>query len=206
MTALLAHWTTTVGIAGIAVVLATIANLFRDPDHNPETPPPKWVLVLLAITDLLSVVAPKGRVGIGQTRASIPLLPSRKAKAAKLADKLPPATALLPLVFFLMSCGAVGQALGIRLKECAVGAVPLVAAGLLGQAMQSLLGQPGARGWDDFAKTDLVAQGIEIGKCAAKGAVHNLTMLVPPGASPDPHVRAAIERGQIWLAAQGAAE
>lgn len=66
-------------IAGLLIAIGTavtlIANRFRDPDNDPATPPPKWVQWALAIADVLSFVATKGKAGVAGP-LNLPGLPS----------------------------------------------------------------------------------------------------------------------------------
>lgn len=76
------NWPLLAAMSGAFVVfLSTVANLFNDPDHDPNTPPPKWVQVLWKVIDVLSLVSRPGSAGM-VGRASLPGLPSR--------DKEPP--------------------------------------------------------------------------------------------------------------------
>jgi hypothetical protein len=105
-----AHWLGISGaVLGTLMVAATIANVFRDPDSNPDTPPPKWV----QIVDALALLAQKNRVGV-IGRFSIPGVKSRRRGArgkVPTPPATPPAATVLVLVALssLAGCASWGE-------------------------------------------------------------------------------------------------
>ncbi len=77
MTWLAVHWPLLVSILGPsgAVFVSTIINVFGDPDHDPQTPPPVWVVPFVILQGFLTLRAAPGRKGldgIGDGRWSVP--------------------------------------------------------------------------------------------------------------------------------------
>jgi hypothetical protein len=99
-----AHWAVVSGIlTPVAVAtLSAFATEFGDPDHNPETPAPLWLVPFIALRDVLSLRVPRGRVGIMGSRWSIPgHYPRKKAKGLTLPPNGGKAAAMLPIIFAL---------------------------------------------------------------------------------------------------------
>ena len=66
-------------IPAIPVLIASIVTEFEDPDHNPATPPPRWVRVLRILQYILTTRVPEDRKGLFGTKWSLPgLWPSKK--------------------------------------------------------------------------------------------------------------------------------
>ncbi len=72
---------TLIGTA-IGVSIATIVSLFSDPDNDPKTPPPKWVVPFIIMQRVFTIVAPKGTLGLFGGRISIPVLHFPRVKGA----------------------------------------------------------------------------------------------------------------------------
>jgi hypothetical protein len=74
-----AHWPVIVmlGTPPLGILVATIVSMYSDPDHDPKTPPPVWVIPFLVIQQLMTLRAAHGRKGIegvGDGRWSFPLV------------------------------------------------------------------------------------------------------------------------------------
>lgn len=72
-----AHWPMLAATLGPAfgVFVATVINVFGDPDHDPQTPPPKWVVPFVILQGFLTLRAAPGRKGldgVGDGRWSVP--------------------------------------------------------------------------------------------------------------------------------------
>jgi hypothetical protein len=117
----IAHWVaiSSWGVAGL-ILLATVIKVVRDPGLSPGDK-------FAAIIDALALVASKGHVSLGNTRASLPLMRSRKPPA------LPPRDgsslrALLPLLLapalFLSACAGAKAWLGCTLGQLPQAAQP----------------------------------------------------------------------------------
>lgn len=76
MTWITAHWDLITAIATpvTMTLIATLVSVFGDPDHDPATPPPKWVQALQWLQRLATAYAPAGHTDIAGTRLSIPFV------------------------------------------------------------------------------------------------------------------------------------
>lgn len=72
-------WIIGPGLALLIVLLASLVNACRDPDHNPETPPPRWVQVLMGVIDFLSFIQKGGGSYPGKMTPDKPKDPEKGA-------------------------------------------------------------------------------------------------------------------------------
>lgn len=101
LTYLVTNWTAVAGgLLTALVILATVVNVIRNPDKSPGAPP-----LLVQIIDALALFAPKGRVSIGNTRLSLPLMKSRKKGLPSGSPPSGPVAILCLFLSALASCG-----------------------------------------------------------------------------------------------------
>lgn len=87
---------------------------------------------------------------------------------------------LAPLVVLLCGCAGQLQQLPAQSAACAEGIVPAEGAAVLQQAEQSATSAPGAPSWNDFAKGQLLAQGVNLAICIGLALVHDLDAKLLP--------------------------
>lgn len=191
-------WAAIGGSALLSMFVATIANAYRDPDHNPETPPPVWVQLC---DQWLAWAAPRGHVGVLGTRLSVPGVRSKRRKPKGPAP-LPPAAALafFLLGFQLVGCGPVGRAY----TQCLLGSLPSSAQTILVDATQALTGQ----NWEANLASIAATVGADALNCTVAAIVAarqqamdaQIRALVDSSVRMAPPVDFVLEHGRAWMA------
>lgn len=101
------------------------------------------------------------------------------------AQLLRVAARLAPLVVLLCSCAGQLQQLPAQAVTCAQGIVPSEGAAVLAQAYASATSAPGAPSWNDFAKGQLLSQGLSLALCIGEALLHDLDAKLPSTAVAD---------------------
>jgi hypothetical protein len=124
-------------------------------------------------------------------------------------DPKPKAT-MLPLLFipllFVTGCphpGATAKQIAYDSAACIVGQVPAAVADTVGEAKSSLLGDPGAPSWSDFAKGDLIKYGIDAAICIVAAAIHDIDAAMAAKGQVRPGYIGAHQLAADWLEQHG---
>lgn len=152
-----------VGLPIVGVLITSLVSEFGDPDHNPATPLPLWVRLLIVLQKILTARAPEGTNGIFRSRWSIPIFHyPREQKGLALppsSPPMPPRVAMIPilvLVGFFAGCACFGEKKDTatcvainKIVDCTVGSVSGLAPAALAAIMSFIAG--GQPDWANFA-------------------------------------------------------
>lgn len=92
------------------------------------------------------------------------------------------AVRLAPIVMLVCGCAGQLQQLPAQAAACAEGIVPAASAAVLQEAEASATSAPGAPSWNDFAKGQLLSQGVNVAICIGLALVHDLDAKLPASA------------------------